>query len=308
MRESLRALLSGVIDYAGLFPPTKLPLDVALRHYARYRGEPEAWMLGRFVIPATRLPELDALSDVLAPGPPFVFSVLGRGGDTFETWTEGLRADWEAVRVFRDRHGDRVLVDAFETKVPPGALEDPGPDVFRAPTKLMSLSGMSVVYEVPLGPDWELTVPGTLARLAGGSAGVKLRTGGLEASAFPTPSQVATVIETCRLHRLPLKCTAGLHHPLFHYDEGVKANMHGFLNVTLACVLAYTHGLVRNELVSLLEQTTLDRFFFEPDGFRYYDCHVPLVQLAAVRQEAFLSFGSCSFDEPRDDLKALGLL
>ena len=46
---SLRALLAGVIDYAGLFPPATLPLDEAVRNYARYRREPEGWMLGRLV-------------------------------------------------------------------------------------------------------------------------------------------------------------------------------------------------------------------------------------------------------------------
>src|SRR5262245_33954247 len=59
MTEGLRTLLEGVIDYAGLFPPAKLPLDAALRNYARYRRQAESWMLGRFVLPAARLEELD---------------------------------------------------------------------------------------------------------------------------------------------------------------------------------------------------------------------------------------------------------
>src|SRR5436190_17389433 len=76
MRRSLRVLLEGVIDYAGLFPPAKLPLDQALRNYARYRHEPEGWMLGRFVCPASRLVELVPFHEELfAAGPPFVFSV-----------------------------------------------------------------------------------------------------------------------------------------------------------------------------------------------------------------------------------------
>ena len=57
MNASLRALLSGVVDYAGLFPPAGLPLDQAIRNYARYRQGSDAWMLGRFVIPAARLAE-----------------------------------------------------------------------------------------------------------------------------------------------------------------------------------------------------------------------------------------------------------
>ena len=44
---ALHALVSSIIDYAGLFPPARLPLDTAIGNYARYRTEPEAWMLAR---------------------------------------------------------------------------------------------------------------------------------------------------------------------------------------------------------------------------------------------------------------------
>ncbi len=306
MLASLRALLTGAIDYAGLFPPAKLPLEPALRNYARYRTEPEAWMLGRFVIPAARLVEIDAIADVLAHGLPFVFSVLGRGGDSAEAWQSGLDADLECIRAFRGRHGDRVVVDAFEVKAPANALA--GHDAFAAASKKLGLAGLSVVYEIPLGPEWERTTHALVALLAGKGAGIKLRTGGLEAAAFPSAVQVARVIEECRAHRLPLKCTAGLHHPLYHYDPGVKANMHGFLNVILACVLAYARGLVEREIEPLLSEPTLEHIEFSNDGVTIFGHRVDLEQLAFARQEAFLSFGSCSFDEPRDDLRGLGLL
>ena len=54
-----RALLSGMVDYAGLFPPAQLPLEKAVREYAVHLGGAEAWMLGRFIIPAQRLEELE---------------------------------------------------------------------------------------------------------------------------------------------------------------------------------------------------------------------------------------------------------
>src|SRR5262249_51270542 len=98
MHASLRALLAGVIDYAGLFPPAKLPLDQAVRNYARYRTEPESWMLGRFVCPAARLAEFAPFHDELfAHGPPFVFSALGQGGKDVAEFLVNLRADLEAV-------------------------------------------------------------------------------------------------------------------------------------------------------------------------------------------------------------------
>ncbi|HTU92442.1 MAG TPA: hypothetical protein VMF69_20340, partial [Gemmataceae bacterium] len=65
MFASLRALLTELIDYAGLFPSTRLPLDQAIRDYARYRRENDAWMLGRFIIPASRLEDLEPYHEEL---------------------------------------------------------------------------------------------------------------------------------------------------------------------------------------------------------------------------------------------------
>ncbi|HYI07456.1 MAG TPA: hypothetical protein VEK57_00170 [Thermoanaerobaculia bacterium] len=56
--KSLRALLEGLIDYAGLFPPAALSMQDAVRNYARYREEEYAWMLGKFVVPAERVGEV----------------------------------------------------------------------------------------------------------------------------------------------------------------------------------------------------------------------------------------------------------
>jgi hypothetical protein len=55
---SLRALLSNLIDYAGLYPPAALPLAEAVEKYREHLVSPESWMLNRMVLPSTAL--LDA--------------------------------------------------------------------------------------------------------------------------------------------------------------------------------------------------------------------------------------------------------
>ena len=57
MTRTVRALMSGLIDYAGLFPPARLAMDAAAEEYERARRSAEAWMLGRFCAPG-RLEEL----------------------------------------------------------------------------------------------------------------------------------------------------------------------------------------------------------------------------------------------------------
>ena len=74
---TVRALMTGAIDYAGLFPPAGLTMPDAVARFAEYRRGPHAWMLGRFVVPVARLGELgDAVKTVAADGLPWSVSVI----------------------------------------------------------------------------------------------------------------------------------------------------------------------------------------------------------------------------------------
>ena len=58
VKESVRTLLTGAIDYAGLFPPAGLPMSEAVINYAMYRNSNYHWMLGRFVLSVAQLDDL----------------------------------------------------------------------------------------------------------------------------------------------------------------------------------------------------------------------------------------------------------
>src|SRR5215207_4925944 len=55
-----RALLAGLIDHAALFPPAELPMDAALEVDRLARETPEAWILNRFIVPASQLDRVPA--------------------------------------------------------------------------------------------------------------------------------------------------------------------------------------------------------------------------------------------------------
>jgi hypothetical protein len=306
----LRNLLTGIVDYAGLFPPAKLPLEQALRNYARYRTEPDSWMLGRFICPAAQLAELAPFHDELfQSGPPFAFSALGRGGATVGEFLEGLRADREAINAFRARHGARVVVDVLEVRLPRDLLQDGvGRRVFFSSVKDLierDGPGLAVYYEASLGPGWRPFLRELIPALDGG---FKLRCGGLEASAFPTPEQVAFALSVCTRERRPFKATAGLHHPIRHFDRQLQTPMHGFLNVFGAGVLASVLNLSEDQVRPIIEDEDPSHFVFAGDGFRWQGLAAPVDAIVQARREHVVSFGSCSFDEPRADLRTLGFL
>src|SRR5438105_2128275 len=127
MMESLRVLLTGLIDYAGLFPPAQLSLAEALRNYLRYRVEPEGWMLGRFVCPAARLGEMAAFPGEIPTGRPVLCAALGRGGNDAGSFLAGLDADLADISACRDGQRGRVEVDVLEVRLPPAVLADAEP-------------------------------------------------------------------------------------------------------------------------------------------------------------------------------------
>jgi hypothetical protein len=315
MRASLRALLAGILDYAGLFPPARLPLEEAVRNYARYRTDPDGWMLGRFVCPAARLVELTPFQELFASGPPFAVSALGRGGKNADDLLANATTDVQAIAAFRQRHGERVAIDVFEWLLPPEAAR-PLPVaqaqmVFSAPR----VAAPGVFYEVGFGPEWRQAL-GFLFEMLGRldpawahrPAGIKIRCGGLEASAFPSVQQVAFVLAACRNHGVPVKATAGLHHPLRQFDAALHTPMHGFVNLFVAGVLAHVHRLSEAPIQAILADEDAASFAFTDDSLRWRDLEASVEQIAWCRENDVTSFGSCSFDEPRDDLRALGWL
>ena len=112
---------------------------------------------------------------------------------------------------------------------------------------------------------------------------------------------------TAATHQLPIKFTAGLHHPIRQFRDEVKTKMHGFLNVLGAAVLAAEHQWDADQAAMMLEDEDSGSFSFTDDFFAWGHWKIDTERLQ-YRRKFVRSFGSCSFDEPRDDLRALGLL
>lgn len=135
----------------------------------------------------------------------------------------------------------------------------------------------------------------------------KIRTGGVVPDAIPSADHVASFIRGCRDRNIAFKATAGLHHPIrcvrpLTYDaEPPVATMHGFLNVFLAAALP-------RFATQILMEENARAFAFDDGGVWWHDLRVTSEELARLRAEFAISFGSCSFEEPIADLKELGWL
>lgn len=320
--------MRGIIDYAGLFPPARLPLDAAIHNFIQYRQESDSWMLSRFIIPASRLEELEAYREALSAGEePFRFSVLGETSEAADGFAGKVEAALQHCLHFHEAYGEHVSTDVLEIKLPEeavrandiGMLEELLADAARLAGASVLLPGY-IFYEVAPGQNRE-SDPETVIRAisnhnktnAGryGSyyhAGFKLRCGGVEAAAFPSPEQVAYALNRARDYKVPVKCTAGLHHPVRHFDESLQATMHGFFNVFGGAMLAHAHNLSDEELEEILREEDPERFVFSDEAFSWNGLSVSAHEMEQLRATALISYGSCSFDEPREDLRELELL
>src|SRR5689334_1162740 len=92
MLQSVRTLMAGLIDYAGLFPPAKLSMQAAAEAYARARMGEHAWVLGRFICPASRLAELSKVAAVMMPGT-HATSGYREHADVLEPWRVSVLVD-----------------------------------------------------------------------------------------------------------------------------------------------------------------------------------------------------------------------
>jgi hypothetical protein len=265
LAPAVRAGLERLIDYAGLFPPAQLPIEAAVSGYEQARASGASWMLGRFIV---RAGDLEPLRATLA-GKHRELSVIA-APEAFAAAAAARGEGWAAVGALEVPLGD-ATIDACAR-----ALEQHG------------LADLPVFVELRQGDI-------AMEELARHGLGAKLRCGGVDTSAYPSVEWVATFIDMAVRRGVPFKATAGLHHPVRHFNAEAGVTMHGFLNVLIASARA-----------GAVDRAALENIIAEEDPSKLSLEDEP--SLARARHERFLSYGSCSFDEPVDDLRALGLL
>lgn len=294
-----RALLSEIVDYAGLFPPAQLPLEKAVREYAAHLGEEKAWMLGRFIIPAQRLEELEPHLVIFSE--PVRIIVLGKGGRSEDEYLKNLNQDLTAIKTFRTAQDATVSIDSFEARLPP--LPVTNAFIANVVNQLRE-AGLKQSHEFAVDDHLELT----MAALAAADAGAKLRCGGVTADTVPAPEQVARFIVAARDAGVPVKFTAGLHHPVRHFSDDIQTEMHGFLNLYVGGMLAHTTSFGWQELAGIIADQSPDAFALTGVGVEWRGRLVRSEDAARLRENALLGQGSCSFAEPVADLHDMGWL
>lgn len=186
-----------------------------------------------------------------------------------------------------DREPLRLSIVLDDGRLP---AEDPRIEALEAaeldPEVLVD-AAPEVYWEVPLRGDFSFRI------LQLGELGIraKVRCGG---ATLPRIPALAEFVQGCRRLQVPFKATAGLHHPVRAGDE------HGFLNLLAAAVFGDEEEALAEEDPSV--------FGASPDAFSWRHRSASPEEISRARSELFVSFGTCSAQEPIDGLEGLGFL
>jgi hypothetical protein len=295
-KESVRRLLKDAIDYAGLFPPAGLSMPEAVINFATYRNSNYSWMLGRFVVIASRLEEFFEVAR----------DFISRDGE--KPWRisvvvgQDVNRDLLAIQEFNLANGDGIVCDAVEIKAETSSMIENAISILPA--------GISAYYEVPLDD----RMPDLIATISMAGQRAKIRTGGLTPDVFPSTKAIIRFVRTCLGANVLFKATAGLHNPircfrpLTYEDDAPNGTMHGFLNLFIMTGFA-REGYRPSLLFDVMEEEFSEVFQFEEQSVIWRgNFALNLWQLGRIRSHGIQSFGSCSFEEPIADLQKLGIM
>ena len=295
-KESVKILLSGIVDYAGLFPPSMVSMPEAVINYATYKNSNYSWMLGRFIVPAARLDEfLESARSFLPYDPERAWKLSVLAG-------EDINVTIKTITDFNAKNGPGVVCDALEVRANTASKIENTVDILP--------KGITAYFEIAT----DERLPDLVSILAMRGQRAKIRTGGITSQDFPPPRAVIRFVRTCMAANVPFKATAGLHHPircfkpLTYAADAPRGTMHGFLNMLLMTGFARESYRV-SLLEDLMEEEFEEVFLFRENGVGWRKEHfLSNALIGLLRTRGFISFGSCSFDEPIADLRTLGLL
>lgn len=263
-----------MIDYAGTFPPAALPYDQSFRNYQQFLNGDESWIVESL---AWLVKDLPILSDLNGNGELSV-AAIGRPGREWDEWQTAREQDARDMSVFLGVC-QNASIKSYECVAPPMTHFTQGVAALRS-----YKDETDVFFELPLNED----VSEPLSIIAEQDwAYAKFRCGG---QFIPTPNQLAEALKECVDLEISFKLTAGLHEPVAHDGQ------HGFLNIFAAIGMRFFEEATVNEMARILADEDISAFRLGQD-FAYRGRAFTMDELEELRT-FFLTFGSCSIDEP----------
>jgi hypothetical protein len=329
---TLEALIEDLFDYAGMYPPAALSFEEALQKSISFAAKATRPSIvhADLVLDVQNLTSLLSRiggSDSPSPTSPSESPFAGRAIRVALLGIPLKRASHDGGLARGDRDPDfdalrsayqlakNLQILSYEVRLAPDILATT--DVLKDTCRLL-LEGMPDKRTV-LAIEPDLSLPSWTAALESCASvisqldsafprrlALKIRGAGSAGSGSTgiDKQRLVHVLRVVALMQLPLKATAGLHHPILEpsrYD-----NVHGFLNLAVALMLTLAHGekIPDSALHACLSEEDPAAFTFGKT-LRWRTWEISLEDIRAFRRLLPFSIGSCSLEEPDADLVRL---
>src|SRR4051812_21841143 len=182
--QSIKALLSEIVDYAGLFPPSNIPMAGAVRNYAEYLKSEHSWMLGKFIVPVRNLDKFNREAEGYFSDRPWrISAIVG----------EDVPGDLKKIAKFNKKNEGQAVIETIEIK---SATTD---DIYSV-TRILP-ENLIAYFEVPQNE----VLTEFMTTLAVTKNRAKIRTGGLTQDDFPSTDAIIKFMRICIAANVPFK-------------------------------------------------------------------------------------------------------
>lgn len=314
--DAKSALLGGIIDYAGTFPPAALSLSQTLAHAMHFRKQgKQPWLMGRLTVTLSDLKKVGnrLLYDSGADGSAWVFTALGTPLDSQASheWSKTIEWDLREIQHWEEKRRESSLrqeVVGYEIKLPLFATDAASSEFFKRlfdRWQRVASPQITPYFEVGLQGDWQQQLKAVATGLSVGLEtldnaalipAIKVRTGG---QWVPPADCLAEVLGTTTSYGFRFKATQGLHEAITH------GNSYGFVNLFAAINLVQALGTDHFGKGAIKDCLTVEdpsAFSFGTNYFSFRNYRLDLETIEASRSRHGATFGSCSVDEPDESL------
>lgn len=329
MKNSIQQLLNTVFDYTGLKSGDRGDLRVALKIFTEFANSEHSWMLSRFVIPHHLIPLLSAFADRrnLIKGP-LSLCITAPKTETLKDFKNVVKSIEHEILTVHAGYPGEVRTNILELSLPKVSVLNLDPEALvRALESVVTTAAASrllphrVYFELPAGQK-NVEVAKKITKVIAVHnksilkrkidnylfSGLKINCSENDEGEIPDAQYLAEIMLYARDANVALKFSGAENTPFTGIDYSEKKEIHGFMNVLMANMLAYTQDLSVEETVEVITDKTPENFFFKDDYAAWKALAAPSMEVKMLRMLSITSFNIINLNKVSEGLEEARLI
>ena len=310
MSKALHELLSESIDYAGLSGIAPLPMREALLEFVTHHQSGIKKLVSHFVMPHHQLKELAKFSDRRDRiDGPLNLCIVGPEVENLQQFKSVVLNIEKDILAVHSGFPGESRTNILELMLPRTSVENLNPEeLVKALEAVVITSANSrllphrVFFEIPKDTFDVLLAKKIIKVIALHNksilkrkidnylfSGFKLNCGNVEIGNMPSSEYLAEILLYARDANVAVKFGGDVAVTLPKFDYNTNLNQHGFLNIFMAGILAYTQDLNVEEAIEVLDEKNPDNFLLRDGYVAWRELAAPTMEIKMLRMLSITS-------------------